>query len=168
MTSAARRVAVAACVAAMLAGCAQPGIAPETPSAPPPQAPAPPAPPIPPPVPPPPPPTPEIAPRAGAVERGRVSLYGAEFAGKTTANGDVFDPDGLTMAHRTLPFGTRVRVTNAENNRSVEVTVNDRGPAVAGRIADLSLGAARHIGMVASGVVEATLEIVRLGGGRAP
>ena len=112
--------------------------------------------------------TPEIAPRAGAIERGRVSLYGAEFAGKTTANGDVFDPDGLTMAHRTLPFGTRVRVTNAENNRSVEVTVNDRGPAVAGRIADLSLGAARQIGMVASGVVEATLEIVRLGGGRAP
>ena len=97
-----------------------------------------------------------------------MSLYGAEFAGKTTANGDVFDPDGLTMAHRTLPFGTRVRVTNAENNRNVEVTVNDRGPAVAGRIADLSLGAARQIGMVASGVVEATLEIIRLGGGRAP
>ena len=70
------------------------------------------------------------------------------------------------MAHRTLPFGTRVRVTNLENQRSVEVTVNDRGPAVAGRIADLSLGAARRIGMVARGVVDAVLEIIQPGAGR--
>ena len=102
------------------------------------------------------------------MERGRVSLYGDEFGGKTTASGAVFDPNGLTMAHRSLPFGTRVRVTNMENHRSVDVTVNDRGPFVAGRIADLSLGAARQIGMVANGVVEATLEVLRLGSGRAP
>jgi rare lipoprotein A len=72
-------------------------------------------------------------------KRGRVSLYSADFAGKTTANGETFDPDGLTMAHRTLPFGTRVRVTDLENQRSV-VAHGQRspGPFVAGRIADLS------------------------------
>jgi len=92
--------------------------------------------------------------------RGRVSHYGDEFAGKKTANGEIFDPDGLTMAHRTLPFGTRVRVTNLENQRSVEVVVNDRGPAVAGRIADLSRAAAARIGMIADGVVDAMLEVL--------
>jgi rare lipoprotein A len=87
-------------------------------------------------------------------------MYGEEFAGKKTASGEAFDPASLTMAHRTLPFGTRVRVTNLENERSVEVVVNDRGPYVAGRIADLSEAAARRIGMVAHGVVEATLEVL--------
>ena len=107
-------------------------------------------------------PVPETAqPKTGATTmRGRVSLYGEEFAGKTTANGETFDPNALTMAHRTLPFGTRVRVTNLENHRSVEVVVNDRGPAVAGRIADLSRGAATRIGMIADGVVEALLEVL--------
>jgi rare lipoprotein A len=137
-------------------------VAPESPPASPPEIPAAPTPPEP--VSPP----PSAAPNDATVERGRVSLYGDEFAGKKTASGDVFDPDGLTMAHRSLPFGTRVRVTNTENHRSVDVTVNDRGPFVAGRIADLSLGAARQIGMVAHGVVEATLEVLRLGSGRAP
>ena len=65
------------------------------------------------------------------------------------------------MAHRTLPFGTLVRVTNLENQQSVEVVVNDRGPFVAGRIADLSEAAARRIGMVVDGVVDAMLEVVR-------
>jgi len=96
-------------------------------------------------------------------ERGRISLYGNEFAGRKTASGELFDPTALTMAHRTLPFGTRVRVTNLENQRSVEVVVNDRGPFVAGRIADLSEAAARRIGMVADGVVEALLDILRPG-----
>jgi len=98
--------------------------------------------------------------RVPAIERGRVSLYGHAFAGRTTASGERFDPEALTMAHRSLPFGTRVRVTNVENQRSVEVVVNDRGPAVRGRIADLSLAAARRLGMVADGVVDAVLEIV--------
>ena len=93
-------------------------------------------------------------------ERGRVSLYGADFAGKKTASGERFDPEALTMAHRSLPFGTLVRVTNVENNRSVEVRVTDRGPAVPSRIADLSLAAARKIGMVKDGVVDAILEVV--------
>jgi rare lipoprotein A len=90
-------------------------------------------------------------------------MYGDEFAGKKTASGELFDPAALTMAHRTLPFGTRVRVTNLENQRSVTVVVNDRGPFVSGRIADLSEAAARRIGMVAHGVVEALLEILKPG-----
>ena len=92
-------------------------------------------------------------------ERGVVSFYAMSFAGKKTASGDIFDPDALTMAHRTLPFGTRVRVTNLRNERSVEVVVNDRGPAVAGRIGDLSPAAARAIGLT-DGVVNARIEVL--------
>ena len=93
-------------------------------------------------------------------QRGRISLYGAEFAGRKTASGEPFDPGALTMAHRSLPFGTRVRVTTLENQRSVEVVVNDRGPFVPGRIADLSEGAARRIDMIEDGVVEGVLDIL--------
>jgi rare lipoprotein A len=99
-------------------------------------------------------------------QRGRISYYGDDFAGKKTASGEPFDPAALTMAHRTLPFGTRVRVTNLENHRTVDVVVNDRGPAVATRIADLSRAAARRIGMLADGVVEALLEILESGKAR--
>jgi rare lipoprotein A len=93
-------------------------------------------------------------------------MYGDAFAGKTTASGERFDPSDLTMAHRTLPFGTRVRVTNLENQRSVDVVVNDRGPFVRGRIADLSEAAARRIDMISDGVVEAELDILELADGR--
>jgi rare lipoprotein A len=151
----------AAAIAALVAGCAQQAVTPEA-------APAPPAATAPPPPSPPAVPAPRPEAPDGDVERGRVSMYGEDFAGKTTANGDTFDPNGLTMAHRTLPFGTRVRVTNVENQRSVVVTVNDRGPFVAGRIADLSLGAARQIGMVARGVVDAILEVIAPGSGKSP
>ena len=108
-------------------------------------------------------PTPPLpgAAASNAQERGRISMYGSEFAGRKTASGELFDPNALTMAHRTLPFGTRVRVTNLANQRSVEVVVNDRGPYVAGRIADLSEAAARRIGMVADGVADAVLDILR-------
>jgi len=97
---------------------------------------------------------------ASKQQRGPISMYGARFAGKKTASGEPFDPAALTMAHRTLPFGTRVRVTNLENQRSVEVVVNDRGPFAFGRIADLSEEAARRIDMVADGVVQARLDIL--------
>ena len=90
-------------------------------------------------------------------------MYGNDFAGRRTASGELFDPRALTMAHRTLPFGTRVRVTNLQNQHSVEVVVNDRGPFVSGRIADLSEAAARRIGMIADGVVEALLDILQPG-----
>ena len=94
-------------------------------------------------------------------QRGRISHYGNAFAGKPTASGDTFDPERLTMAHRTLPFGTLVRVTNLDNRQSVEVVVNDRGPFVPGRIADLSSAAARRIGMLVDGVVDAVLEVLQ-------
>ena len=87
-------------------------------------------------------------------------MYASHFAGRTTASGERYDPDALTMAHRTLPFGTLVRVTNTENGRSVDVRVNDRGPFVAGRIADVSPAAARALGMIADGVVNGTIEVM--------
>lgn len=92
--------------------------------------------------------------------RGRVSWYGRRFASRKTASGEPFDPEALTMAHRALPFGTVVRVTNLRNRRSVVVRVNDRGPHAGGRIADVSLAAARALGMLRSGVVEARLELL--------
>jgi rare lipoprotein A len=146
---------VAALACAMLFGCAQLERAPEpAPATPAPPTPAPPIPSLPAP--------PSSGDTARSTQqRGRISMYGNDFAGKKTASGERFDPTALTMAHRTLPFGTRVRVTNLENQRSVEVVVNDRGPFVSGRIADLSEAAARRIGMVADGVVEALLDILR-------
>jgi rare lipoprotein A len=95
-----------------------------------------------------------------AVATGTVSWYGRELAGRKTASGDIFDPAALTMAHRTWPLGTQVKVTNLRNQRSVVVTVNDRGPYTPGRIADLSEAAARQIGMVRSGVTQARLEVL--------
>lgn len=82
---------------------------------------------------------------------GVASYYGAEFAGRRTASGERFDPRALTAAHRTLPFGTRVRVTNPANGRSVVVRINDRGPFIRGRTIDLSRGAAERIGLVGPG-----------------
>jgi rare lipoprotein A (peptidoglycan hydrolase) len=85
---------------------------------------------------------------------GRASYYGYGFAGRKTASGDVFHPEELTAAHRFLPLGTKVRVTNLTNGRSVLVTINDRGPYVRGRNIDLSLGAARELGMLSRGVAQ--------------
>jgi len=152
-------VATLAC--AMMYGCAQVERAPEPAPTPSPPAPAPTAPPSG--VSPPTAPAPPRDAATGAQLRGRISMYGNEFAGKKTASGDTFDPAALTMAHRTLPFGTRVRVTNLQNQRTVDVVVNDRGPFIDGRIADLSEAAARRIGMIADGVVEALLDILQMG-----
>jgi rare lipoprotein A len=96
----------------------------------------------------------------GATQHGRVSWYGPGFAGRPTASGERFDPRALTMAHRTLPLGTRVRVENPENSRSVVVRVNDRGPYTGGRVADLSRAAAERIGMTEEGVIDARLRVV--------
>lgn len=93
-------------------------------------------------------------------QRGKVSWYGRKWEGRTTASGETYDADALTMAHRTLPFGTRVRVVAPETNRSVVVRVNDRGPYVDGRVADLSLAAASQLGIVGDGVVDAELQIL--------
>ena len=106
----------------------------------------------------------QIAPKAEAVlemiGQGEASYYGRELAGNRTASGERFDPNGLTAAHRTLPLGTRLRVTNIANGRSVVVRVNDRGPFVRSRLIDVSLGAAREIQMVRSGKAQVRLEIV--------
>jgi rare lipoprotein A len=95
-------------------------------------------------------------------ETGRITYYGKRFAGRKTASGERFDPEAMTMAHRTLPFGTRVRVTNLRNGESVILRVNDRMPPGKGRIADVSEGAARRLGMIEAGVVEARLEVLRV------
>jgi len=87
------------------------------------------------------------------------TYYGKEFAGRRTASGERFDPGAMTAAHRTLPFGTKVRVTNSRNGRSVIVRINDRGPFVKGRSIDLSSGAARAIGMGTSANVR--IEVIR-------
>jgi rare lipoprotein A len=97
---------------------------------------------------------------AGPAELGLASWYGEFHHGRQTASGEVFDMTQLTAAHRTLPLGTRLRVTNLENGRIVRVRVNDRGPYVAGRILDLSHQAARHLDMVERGVVPVRLDIV--------
>lgn len=94
---------------------------------------------------------------------GVASYYADDFHGKLTSNGETFDMDGLTAAHRTLPFGTKVRVTNLENNKSVVVRVNDRGPFKEGRIIDLSRGAAKEIDLIKTGTARVKLEVVEWG-----
>lgn len=94
------------------------------------------------------------------VQEGLVSWYGDRFHGRTTASGELFDSAAMTMAHPTLPFGTKVRVTNLRNGRSVEVRVNDRGPFVGSRIADLSQAAASALGMMRRGIARARIEIL--------
>ena len=91
---------------------------------------------------------------------GMASYYGNEFAGKRTANGEKFNPHGLTAAHRTLAFGTKVRVTNLTNGKDVVVRVNDRGPWGRGRVIDISLGAAKKIGMHRSGTAKVRMTLV--------
>jgi rare lipoprotein A len=91
---------------------------------------------------------------------GNASWYGAKFHGRRTANGERYDMNQMTAAHRSLPFGTKVRVINQRNGRSVVVRINDRGPFSGRRIIDLSRGAAGAIGMVNSGVAPVKLEVL--------
>jgi rare lipoprotein A len=93
-------------------------------------------------------------------EDGVASWYGPGFYGNRTASGEVFRPGTLTAAHRTLAFGTRVRVTNLWNGRSTVVRINDRGPFHGGRIIDLAHGAAQQLGVTASGVAQVRLEVL--------
>jgi rare lipoprotein A len=95
-----------------------------------------------------------------SVQEGVVSWYGERFHNRPTASGELFDIADLTMAHPSLPFGTRVRVTNLRNGRSVVVRVNDRGPFVGSRIADLSQAAAASIGMLSRGLARARIEVL--------
>lgn len=95
------------------------------------------------------------------VEKGKASYYADKFNGRKTANGEIFYNNKLTAAHKTLPFGTRVKVTNLRTGQSVKVRVNDRGPFVAGRSIDLSKKAAQKIGMVGEGVGNVQLKYKR-------
>ena len=93
-------------------------------------------------------------------QSGRVSWYGPGFHGRRTASGEIFDTNELTMAHRSLRLGSRVRVTNLANGRSVVLRVNDRGPYVNGRIADLSHAAASRLDFVDDGIARARIELL--------
>ncbi len=95
------------------------------------------------------------------IQEGLVSWYGERFHLRPTASGELFDATALTMAHPTLPFGTKVRVTNLRNGRSVVLRVNDRGPFVGSRIADLSQAAAADLGMMQRGIARARIEVLR-------
>jgi len=95
-----------------------------------------------------------------SVQEGVVSWYGEQFHERPTASGELFDATAMTMAHPTLPFGTRVKVTNLRNGRSVVVRVNDRGPFVGTRIADVSAAAAASLGMLRRGLARARIEIL--------
>ncbi|WP_083827429.1 septal ring lytic transglycosylase RlpA family protein [Thiorhodococcus drewsii] len=101
-----------------------------------------------------------FAPANAMVAQGVASYYGERFNGRQTASGERFNMNALTAAHKTLKFGTRLIVTNKTNGRSVEVTVNDRGPYVRGRTIDLSKAAARKLGMLGRGVAPVELKIL--------
>ncbi|AFZ49780.1 rare lipoprotein A [Dactylococcopsis salina PCC 8305] len=92
--------------------------------------------------------------------QGKASWYGSRFHGRRTASGERFNAYAHTAAHRSLPFGTKVRVTNLRNGRSVVVRINDRGPSSRGRVIDLSRAAAQNIGMLRSGVAPVRIEII--------
>jgi len=101
-------------------------------------------------------------------EEGKATWYGPGFVGKRTASGERFWPCRLTAAHKTLPFDTRVKVTNLTNGKVVRVRINDRGPFGEGRIIDLARAAAARIKMVRAGVVDVKIEVVRWPRGHEP
>jgi len=95
---------------------------------------------------------------------GIASYYADEFHGRPTANGEEYDMNAMTAAHQTLPFNTTVRVTNLTTETSVTVRINDRGPFKDNRVIDLSLEAAKRLGMIAKGTVPVRLDVLELGG----
>ena len=101
--------------------------------------------------------------RAEVASTGQASWYGVQdgFHGRRTANGEIFNAFGNTAAHRSLPFGTMVKVTNLNNNRTTVIRINDRGPFVRGRIVDLSQGSAAKIGLISTGTAPVRLEVLR-------
>ena len=101
------------------------------------------------------------APRVTGPEMtGRASWYGRDFHGGPTANGERYDMYSMTAAHRTLPFGTKLKVTNLDNGRECVVRVNNRGPFRKGRVLDLSKGAAQHLGMISSGIAKIKMQVL--------
>ncbi|QOY86099.1 septal ring lytic transglycosylase RlpA family protein [Paludibaculum fermentans] len=104
------------------------------------------------------------APAPGWSEIGIASWYGNPYHGRPTSSGEIYDMEQMTAAHRTLPFGAIVRVTNLTNNKKIEVRINDRGPFAAGRIVDISRAAARNINMIGPGTARVRLELLSYAG----
>ena len=104
---------------------------------------------------------PRLLPVVNGVQSGIASWYGQEFHGRPTSNGEIYNMHDLTAAHRTLPFGTVVEITNILNGRTVTVRINDRGPFVGNRVIDLSYAAARMLDMVGPGTIPIRLEVVK-------
>ena len=102
-----------------------------------------------------------VVPLVISTHSGEASWYGPGFYGNRTASGEVFRPGTMTAAHRTLPFGTRVRVTNLWNGRKAVVRINDRGPFAGDRVIDLAHGAASELGLTSSGIAQVRLEVLR-------
>lgn len=99
-------------------------------------------------------------------QTGKASFYADKFEGSPTASGEKYKHSKLTAAHKTLPFGTKVRVTNLANNETVDVTINDRGPYVDGRVIDLSKSAAEKLGFINQGLADVKLDVIDAGDGR--
>jgi rare lipoprotein A len=99
--------------------------------------------------------------RTGNVQKGLASWYGPDFHGKLTSNNEIYNMHALTAAHKTLPFGAYVKVTNLNNGKSVIVRINDRGPFVKGRIIDLSYAAAKKLAMDITGVAPVKIEVLK-------
>jgi len=100
-------------------------------------------------------------------QEGKASYYSNKFQGKKMANGQPYRKGKLTAAHKTLPFGTKIKVTNQQNGKTVKVKITDRGPHVKGRIVDLSLKAARRVDLVKAGVAPVKVKVIRMGNGTA-
>ena len=103
----------------------------------------------------------KLVPEVVKVITGEASWYGPGFYGNLTANGEVYRRGTMTAAHRTLPFGTKVRVTNLWNGRTAVIRINDRGPFIDHRVIDLGHGAASDLGLIASGIAQVKLEVLR-------
>ena len=103
----------------------------------------------------------KLVPDVVRVITGEASWYGPGFYGNYTANGEIYRQGTMTAAHRTLPFGTKVRVTNLRNGRSAVIRINDRGPFVDHRVIDLGHGAASSLGLISSGIAQMKLEVLR-------
>jgi len=99
----------------------------------------------------------------GYTEQGKASFYGRKFEGRKMANGEPFRRNKLTAAHKTLPFGTKVKVTNLKSRKTVKVKITDRGPFIKGRIIDLSEAAARKLDMIDAGVAPVKMKVIRSG-----
>jgi rare lipoprotein A len=102
------------------------------------------------------------------VEEGVASYYAEEFNGRTTSNGERYDMNQMTAAHRTLPFNTRVRVTNKTTGQSIVVRINDRGPFKDNRIIDLSLAGAKALSLISTGTAPVRLEVIEAGDSTTP